>query len=398
MRFNTYYLTHIDGTPYLLPYGQAVADKQKAVALNETSRYIWECLQTLPTRDELLGSIFEHFEIEDTDKAAVENDVRDFLIQLKAYHIIEECEYLIDADASTSYENIILPSAAVQKKITIAGININIKCLPQLYHKSFIPFENDFDDETQDIIIQISPYSPIYHRNGTIILRTDELMIMEDDLAYMCRYPNNSGLLGWHMSKDGAECNIFCNGTDYIKSCEDIFHAIRMIYLFTAQSKGLFAIHSVSVLYNKRALLFSGYSGSGKSTHAALWNKLFDTPVLNGDLNLLEVKADTVLAHGIPWCGTSETFTTKSYPVSAIVFLKQEPVNLASELTLEQAQLKIMQRMISPAWFASQVEKNLTAAGRIADLIQAFKMYCTKDDDAAITLKASIDNICGSEE
>ena len=37
--------------------------------------------------------------------------------------------------------------------------------------------------------------------------------------------------------------------------------------------KGMFALHSASLLYLEKAWLFSGPSGMGKSTHTALWKK-----------------------------------------------------------------------------------------------------------------------------
>ena len=39
--------------------------------------------------------------------------------------------------------------------------------------------------------------------------------------------------------------------------------------------------------YQKKVWLISGASGAGKSTHSALWKKLFDVKDVNGDLNLL---------------------------------------------------------------------------------------------------------------
>ena len=47
---------------------------------------------------------------------------------------------------------------------------------------------------------------------------------------------------------------------------EEIFFAIRTIFLYNASFKGMYAIHSASVLYKDKAWLFSGHSGAGKST------------------------------------------------------------------------------------------------------------------------------------
>ena len=62
----------------------------------------------------------------------------------------------------------------------------------------------------------------------------------------------------------------------------------------------------------------------GKSTHTALWHELFDTPYLNGDLNLLGLDKDHIIAYGIPWCGTSGIFTAEAYELGGIILLGRD--------------------------------------------------------------------------
>lgn len=63
---------------------------------------------------------------------------------------------------------------------------------------------------------------------------------------------------------------------------------------------------------------------NGKSTHTALWHELFDTPYLNGDLNLLGLHKDHIIAYGIPWCGTSGIFTAEAYELGGIILLGRD--------------------------------------------------------------------------
>lgn len=102
--------------------------------------------------------------------------------------------------------------------------------------------------------------------------------------------------------------------------------------------------------YQGKAWLFSGSSGTGKSTHANLWANRYHTPVLNGDLNVLDIKNGLPYLYGLPWCGTSETYTTTTYPLGGIVFLKQAPFNRVNSLPPDEQALFLMQRMISPTW------------------------------------------------
>ena len=175
---------------------------------------------------------------------------------------------------------------------------------------------------------------------------------------------------------------------------ENLFHAIRLFFLFTAQRNGLFAIHSASVLYQGKAWLFSGHSGMGKSTHTALWHELFDTPYLNGDLNLLGLKEDHIIVYGIPWCGTSGIFTAETYELGGIVLLGRDlQTDYLEELNPSEKVLRVMQRMISPAWTERQLSENLFFAGEIADRVPVLHLLCTKNASAACVMKNAIDQL-----
>ena len=152
---------------------------------------------------------------------------------------------------------------------------------------------------------------------------------------------------------------------------------------FLAQKKGMFVLHSASLLYLEKAWLFSGPSGMGKSTHTALWKKLFDTPFLNGDLNLIGKEGDQFVVYGIPWCGTSEIFTVEKKELGGIVLLEKAPEDKIVSLTKEQKTLRVMQRMISPPWTAGLMKKNLAFAEEIANEKPVYFLRCTKNDTAA---------------
>ena len=111
---------------------------------------------------------------------------------------------------------------------------------------------------------------------------------------------------------------------------EDLFHALRFAFLILTQQKELYVLHSASFLYRGRAFLVSGSSGTGKSTHSALWHDLYQTPLLNGDLNLLGIRDNIPYAYGLPWCGTSGICTPKDYPLGGIIFLKQAAIDRCS--------------------------------------------------------------------
>ena len=130
----------------------------------------------------------------------------------------------------------------------------------------------------------------------------------------------------------------------------------------------------------------------GKSTHTALWHELFGTPYLNGDLNLLGFENGHITVYGIPWCGTSEIFTTEQYELGGIVLLgRDSQTDRLEKLPPPEKILRVMQRMISPAWKEIQLTSNLSFAEKIADCVPVLHFLCTKNPSAAHTIKNAID-------
>lgn len=264
----------------------------------------------------------------------------------------------------------------------------------ELISGNFRPFYHEFpdDDTSQEIeLITTPPASRCY---GQVLLQNSEMTIFENPDRYIVLFPQMQNLYEAHMLKNGTYVRIYCHPQASAANTENLFHAIRLFFLFHAQRNGLFAIHSASILYQGKAWLFSGHSGMGKSTHTALWHELFDTPYLNGDLNLLGSREGHLIVYGIPWCGTSELFTTKQYELGGIVLLDRDPqTDHLEELNPSEKVLRVMQRMISPVWKECQLSENLSFAGEIADHVPVLHLLCTKNVSAAYTMKSAIDRL-----
>ena len=157
---------------------------------------------------------------------------------------------------------------------------------------------------------------------------------------------------------------------------------------------GMFIIHSASLLYNDKAWLFSGPSGMGKSTHTNLWKNLYQSSLLNGDLNMITLENNVLTVHGIPWCGTSQIHTTKSYPLGGIILLKQDATDFIESLTDAQKQTSVAQRFISPTWTQEMFLKNLNFAEMLCKQVPICRLHCTKNPHAAEVMKSYIDNYC----
>ncbi len=55
--------------------------------------------------------------------------------------------------------------------------------------------------------------------------------------------------------------------------------------------------------------------------------------------------------------------------------------------------LRVMQRMISPAWKEGQLTKNLFFAEEIADRVPILHLFCTKNQSAVKVIREEIDRL-----
>ena len=377
-RNSSFTLCYLSGTPYILPYGQQIANHRRGLQTNATGAFIWDLLETEQNFQKLLNCCAVHYQAAAHELPLLETDIKQFLTLLQSYGMLEDT---IPQKASDSY-----PDSFLQ----IAGLTLKLTGPKEAFSASFDSFRiSDASTIHQQIVIQESSFLP--KRNGTILLRTEEVMILEDEDIYILLFPSNNQLVEAHLSKDGKLAVFYCLPPYTEEFREGLFHAIRFTFLYLAQLHHMVAIHSASLLYQEKAWLFSGHSGSGKSIHTGFWNTTLKTPILNGDLNLIAFTDKGSVIHGIPWCGTSGIADTQSYSLGGIILLKKHYFDYIEDLSESKKQLYVLQRFISPSWTLSQMQQNCDFSAKIASSCLVCRYHCTKTPEAVSPIKKEID-------
>ena len=186
--------------------------------------------------------------------------------------------------------------------------------------------------------------------------------------------------------------------------------ATRIPFSYYSLMIGRVFIHSSSILYRDRVWLFTAPAGTGKSTHARMWEKNGSAKIINGDLNLIGRNVDGFgkgfavssfdrsgeslgepWVYGTPWCGTSGIYELKDYPLGGIIILRQGYKDYIEEMSYEDGVIGILSRSISPMWDKKLVRKNVELIADIAKDIMICKLYCTINDSAYTLMKSYID-------
>lgn len=227
------------------------------------------------------------------------------------------------------------------------------------------------------------------------MISTEEVLITEARSWYSIFFPLSPQIHECRLKKDGTLYQLFITPPFREPLPTDLFHAIRLGFLFRAQTLSRIGIHSASLYYRGKVWLFAGSSGTGKSTHTNLWNTQFGTPIVNGDLNLIGISGGVPTVYGIPWCGTSGVCQSGTWPLGGIIHLKQDTGNHCHVLTEEQQILFLTHRIISPSWTPGQLKKNLEISEQLNRHIFSARLHCTADAGAAIHMREQIDDFLG---
>ncbi|MEF2621268.1 MAG: phosphoenolpyruvate carboxykinase [Xylanibacter rarus] len=103
---------------------------------------------------------------------------------------------------------------------------------------------------------------------------------------------------------------------------------IRVAYAQAILRHDAVSIHASAVFCNGQAYLFLGKSGTGKSTHSALWiENIPGTELLNDDNPTIRILNGKAYAYGSPWSGKTACYKNVSFPVGGMVRLNQASEN-----------------------------------------------------------------------
>ena len=122
----------------------------------------------------------------------------------------------------------------------------------------------------------------------------------------------------------------FSDATLYMEDTDVRFaidNAAMLLYAFATADLKTLEMHASVIVKDGYGQLFLGHSGTGKSTHARLWQETYpDAWLLNDDNPVVRVMPEgEVRVYGSPWSGKTPCYKQAFAPVRGIVKLSQAP-------------------------------------------------------------------------
>ena len=146
---------------------------------------------------------------------------------------------------------------------------------------------------------------------------------------------------------------------------------------------GRFYLHASAVVYEGEAYLFSAPSGTGKSTHTALWRERFpESYILNDDKPVVWPKKEQITVWGTPFAGKTNLQVNRGVPLKGICFLQQGIENQIRQLTEAQALALLLNNTYRPKE-NDKMNLLLDMMEQVVTQIKSYEMSCTRELEAA---------------
>lgn len=171
-----------------------------------------------------------------------------------------------------------------------------------------------------------------------------------------------------------------------------IDNALMVLFALATARLQTALFHAAAVSFKDNAYLFLGKSGTGKSTHARLWQQAIEgVELVNDDNPVVRIMDDgRVRVFGSPWSGKTPCYRNVSYPLRSVVLLSQAPYNRIERLQGLQAYATLVPSISGKRWDAMIADGLHETENALASSIPVWHLECLPDEAAARICNATI--------
>lgn len=188
-----------------------------------------------------------------------------------------------------------------------------------------------------------------------------------------------------------AQVTVLNDGINRFPGSYLVFNVLALEHTLLLTEKVM--LHCSFVDDGDGAILFTGASGVGKSTQAALWEKFAGARIINGDRAFVSCKKGVVRAYGLPFAGSSGICKNESAAVKCIVLLKQAKANRAVLLSGAQAFKALFVSEFIDRWLPEDIGAAADITKQLVDSVPVVMLECLPERSAVDELYSALKEI-----
>ncbi len=191
-------------------------------------------------------------------------------------------------------------------------------------------------------------------------------------------------------NKDFSCCRCALNGTFQMRTF-GLNNALMMAFAFAGSFKQTLLIHASVVRNNGYGYAFIAKSGTGKSTHTALWMKYIPgCDLMNDDNPIIRITDNTPYIYGSPWSGKTPCYRNIKAPLGAITRIDRAKQNSVEKLTPANAFVSMLPACSSMIWDTDIYRRIGDTITKIIETTDTFILHCLPDKEAALICQKTI--------
>lgn len=275
-------------------------------------------------------------------------------------------------------------------RLTIGNLHIQLEGIDRAHlPANTLLFESTFEEvdlyytfhtDRQPCLPNIPP---VYRKPDILVFRQPSGL--ESRLLIL---PDRQAAYAYLEETDSRHTEIYFNPAyTSLLNTDTIFHSMLALEKHLVLQNS-FVFHCSYLDFEGKAVLFSGPSGIGKTTHTNLWCQYLPdrAKVLNGDKCLLSHEGNTFYANGWPICGSSGLCYNERREVRAIVLLQQAPENRLIEEKKILTFRRVLEQVTVNYWNREFTDAAMTFADSLVSTLPCFTYGCNISREAVDTL------------
>lgn len=190
--------------------------------------------------------------------------------------------------------------------------------------------------------------------------------------------------------KDFINCKCTLNGCREMQ-VRGLNNALMFCFAFAGSRHKTLLIHASLIRNQGYGYAFIAKSGTGKSTHTALWlNHIKGCDLMNDDNPVIRIIEGQPYIFGSPWSGKTPCYRNVKARLGAITHIERAKSNKIQKLPTSEAFATLLSSCSTMKWDKDIYDDTCDTIGNIIQSINIYNLRCLPDQEAALTAYQTI--------